>query len=200
MQVPCPEVRERISEIMRGVNPRPRHLKFHKKGERVMAKDIFDDIKQDVKKYASNVAKYAAIETREELAKTAYDAIGKFYEDYEPDFYIRHYYNFSYKSYKKYYKNNHDSVFTGGIILSPDYMDDIYRGSTELVFELVMEKGYHGLNAWNQNDYRPSLPYAITTPTPMEIIEKRQRQIASAPKQILNKAIKRADAESYNVL
>lgn len=165
-----------------------------------MANDIFDELKKDVVKYAANVSRYAAIETREDLARTAYEAVEAFYNDYEPIEYNRHYYNFEKKSFKKYYKNNHDRTFTGGIILSPDYMDDIYRGSTEFIFELVMEEGFHGLDAWNQLDFRPSAPYHITKPSPIEIIEERQRQIASSPEPILHKAIILANAEQYNVL
>ena len=123
-----------------------------------MAKDLFQSIIDDLNTYSQNVAKFAAIEVRDIMADTACDAIEAFYADYEPDLYLRNYYNFRKKSYKKYYHNSHDKIFSGGIILTPENMDELYIHKTvsplaehptwgapaSQVFETVMD-GWHGL-------------------------------------------------------
>ena len=181
--------------------------------------NLFDDIASDVQEYAKNVCKYSAIEVREELYKTANEAIDYFYATYTPGdysfdrnvFLVNHpdepysfievhsvyqrNYNL-YKSFEKYYKNNHDKTFSGGIVLSPELMKDIYRGSRELVFDLAY-RGYHGLDSWNQTDYRPARPYGVTIPSPMEIIERKEDNIYKHPTPYVNKAVKKANKEKY---
>lgn len=129
-----------------------------------MAKNLIDDIIDDLKTYSSNIAKFAAIEVRDTLAKTAYDAIEAFYADYEPEYYYRNYYNFRKNSYQKYYHNSHNKTFSGGIILTPENMDELYihetispfathstwGASAEQVFNTVME-GWHGLPSYKRN-------------------------------------------------
>lgn len=197
---------------MLGSSPNPRD-KLLKKGERIMAvNNVFNDIKKDVAEYTANVSKFAAIETREELFEESRHAIAVFYADYTPGDYHRRFnelgwiqtdvgrtyqrtYNL-YNSYKKYYKNNHDRTFSGGVILSPEYMDDVYRGTPELVFDLAYA-GFHGLNSWEPDSPRPATPYAVTNPSPLEIIEEKQSSIANNPEPILHKAIIKANAQKY---
>jgi len=152
-----------------------------------MANSLIDNIKKDVKEYSKNVCKFASIEVREELAKTAYDTILQFYDDYEPVAYKRHYYNLEEKSFKKFYHNNHNTAFTGGIILSPEWMDDIYRADTELIFNLVYE-GFHGLKSY-VSPFRPAGSWGqIMNPSPMDIIEKKRDEIYKNPTSYINKA------------
>lgn len=163
-----------------------------------MAKDLIDDIIQNIKNYSSNVAKFAAIEVRDELAKTASEAIESFYNDYEPEEYYRNYYNFRKKSYRKYYHDSHGTTFSGGIEFTPEEMDELYihdtRGSfakhatygapAELVFEKVME-GWHGL----------STPYNVTEqmkPSPMEIIMKRYKNLYYNNSRLIGRAEEKA--------
>lgn len=190
-----------------------------------MAKsNIFDDIKADVKQYAMNISKYSAIEVREQLYQATKSAIDKFYADYTPGDYHQRKNDFMaemiengeddgyvfteahcvyqrtynlYNSYKKYYKNNHDRTFSGGVILSPDFMKDTYRGGRELVFDLAYA-GYHGLNSWDFGSPRPASPYAVTSPSPMDMIEKKQNGIANHPEPIIHKAIMRANGDAYS--
>lgn len=186
-----------------------------------MAKDLIDDIMDDLNKYANNVSKFSAIEVREELYKTATQAIEYFYDTYTPgDYHIRQVdfafghnldvyegeistyhrtYNLK-KSYKKYYKDNHGTTFSGGVILSPDYMADIYRGSRELVFDLAYS-GFHGLNSWEYGSPRPATPYGVTIPSPMKMILDKQKYIAKYPVTLyINKGIEKANKQTYKVL
>lgn len=177
-----------------------------------MAKTVIDDIIDDLNEYSRNVAKYAAIEVREELYKTAQQSIEYFYATYTPgDYYrrkaeylitngnneIEEESDFTYvrtynlkRSYKKWYHNNHDKVFTGGVILSPEFMDDIYRGSRELIFDLAYA-GYHGLDSFLQPQ-RPSAPFGVTSPSPMEMIENKANEIIKKPDKYIQKGLTNA--------
>lgn len=192
-----------------------------------MAKNnIFDDIKADVKQYAMNISKYSAIEAREQLYRETKSAIDTFYADYTPGDYhqrkndfmadmvdndevsqyifaesrnvYRRTYNL-YNSYKKYYKNNHDRTFSGGVILSPDFMKDTYRGGRELVFDLAYS-GFHGLNSWEFGSPRPASPYAVTSPSPMDMIEKKQNDMLNHIDQIVSIAVRKSNEEAYKVI
>lgn len=155
-----------------------------------MVKDIFDEIMDDIQEYSKNIAKFTAIEIREELAFTVYDAIEKFYDSYEPEYYRRHYDNFMKKSYKKYYKNNHDTTFTGGVILSPELMDDIYRADKEFVFNLVYA-GYHGLDSWSSAE-EPTSWGERMQPSPLDLIESKYKEILRDPNKYSDAAEKKA--------
>lgn len=188
--------------------------------------DLIDDIKKDLIKYSSNVSRFAAITTREVLYRVTENAIDKFYADYTPGDYHDRKANYAYEnpdyaeeigyifteansvyqrtynlynSYKKYYKNNHDSTFSGGVILSPDYMRNVYRGSRELVFDLAYA-GFHGLNSWEPDSPRPAIPYGVTTPSPMDVINNKADGLANHPNDVLDLAIQRADGEPYAYL
>ena len=185
-----------------------------------MAKDLISDIIDDLNKYGSNISKYSAIAVREELHKTARQAIDYFYDTYTPGDYFRRKADFAYennlafggeanhtyqrtynlyKSFKKYYKDNHGTTFSGGVILSPDYMADIYRGSRELVFDLAYS-GFHGLNSWDQQEYRPATPYGVTTPSPMKMIMDKHDEIQKHPTSYINIGIKEANKQTYQLL
>lgn len=205
------------TEPLRAFNTRgfktPCVFLFLKKGEKIMAKkDVIDDLITDIEHYCSNIAKYAAIEAREDLYKTAQNAIDYFYDEWQPTYYERHYYNLKEKSFKKYYHNNHNKTYSGGIELSYEWMDDIYRADTELIFNLVYA-GYHGLKNVNWRDedgnitsigtpviMHPFTPYHITSPSPMEIIEEKQRKILRNPEHYLRVGMKKAGSETYKVL
>ena len=163
---------------------------------------ILDEIAFEIKDYSKNVSKYSAIAASNELVFASYDAIEKFYDDYEPEYYDRHYTNFLKRSYKKYYHNNRDTVFSGGVELSSDFLKDLYRGSTELVFNLVIMTGAHGLDAWNQQDIRPSNPYKRMSPPPIELITMERDYIYKNPNKCIRAGIKGAafEAKGYRFL
>ena len=162
-------------------------------------RNIIDDFIDDVVEYQNNVGKFAAQEVADKMTQTAYDAITQFYDSWQPEYYQRHYYNFLKKSFKSYYHNDGRGRFTGGVIISPEWMDDIYRASmrndlgTEFVFDLVYE-GHHG---WDTGWRKPTEPVTHgfgprMQPTPLELIERKYRYIESHIDQCVARAEKKA--------
>ena len=165
-----------------------------------MAKDLIDDIIDDLTEYSKNIAKFAAIDVREQLADAAADAIEAFYADYEPDFYYRNYYNFRKKSYKKFYHNSHDKVFSGGIILTPENMDELYLhqaktpfaehnpygASAAQVFETVMQ-GWHGLPSEKWYGLRMKQgPVGYDGIYPYDVIQRKYEELLNDEDVLLN--------------
>lgn len=159
--------------------------------------EIKDDLIRDLKNYSSAVCVSLASKVRDEMYKEAQMAIEEFYNDYDPLYYNRHYYNFRKNSFKKYYKNPHNSIIYGGIELTPSELDDIYRADTDYVFNLVY-LGYHG----NVN----MLPYNIFNipptmePTPLEILLDKRDFLVKHIDNYKKEAINKANNGSYNTL
>lgn len=175
--------------------------------------DLIDDIISDLERYNRNIASFAAVEVREELAKTASQAIEAFYHDdvfhglSGPLFYYRNYYNFRKKSYKKYYKNSHDTKFSGGIILTPENMDELYGAGTkwgadaEFVFETVMQSGWHGLPGEEWHGIRMAQgPKGYKSIYPLDVINEKKQKIERNPSKYINAAIRKAQSLKYRTL
>lgn len=138
--------------------------------------------------YASNVARSVAGQIRDDLFDEAKLAIEAFYNSYSPKYYRRHYYNFYNKSFKKYYSNAHGTIYRGGIELTPENLDSIYRASTDLVFDTVYA-GLHGPAdfgvGWGRthDDLKNFSPMGTGegisggSAVPMEMIEKKRDYI-----------------------
>ena len=99
--------------------------------------------KDELRAYALQVKKDMAQDVKSHMLNAAASAIEAFYDSYIPLYYDRHYWNFRTNSYTGYYKNPHNAVIYGGIELTPDALQDIYRASTDIVFNNVMA-GMHG--------------------------------------------------------
>lgn len=136
-------------------------------------KNQLEDLAKELENYSIEVAKNLAIKSREILYKSADSAIRSFYEHYSPIYYERHTpisYNIR-KSFKKYYKKMHEHHFSGGIEISPDWMDDIYRADKDYIFNLIYA-GYHGnipMIPWEQEGTVPYIP-PVMKPSPLELI------------------------------
>lgn len=126
-----------------------------------LAKMMAEDLERFRETWISEAAKIA----RDELVETTKEAIWRFYKDYTPSDYQRHYYNFLTNSFKPLYKNNHKVTYSGGIWITFDELDQIYRGDAQMIGEQVYA-GEHGhFETLNTN-----LPTPIMSPSPMEII------------------------------
>lgn len=158
---------------------------------------IDNDLIQDLKTYSSSICTALAAQVRDEMYKEAQFAIEEFYNDYDPLYYKRHYYNFRKNSFIKYYKNPHNSIVRGGIELTPYNMDDIYRAEKEYVFNLVY-LGYHG--------HVQSFPHEIfnipprTKPSPYDILLRKRRNLIRNISDYENKAIDKANKKTYKTL
>lgn len=124
------------------------------------------ELAQEIEQYSKDISRELAIKTREELYKAADKAINYFYADYSPIYYRRHLPVTSNikRSFRKYYANPHNTIFSGGIEMSSDWMNDLYRADTDYVATLVYS-GYHG-NVLMLPQVITNVP-PITNPSPM---------------------------------
>lgn len=142
----------------------------------------------DLNKYAKNVAKNMAIAVREDIAKQYISLIDTFYKEYEPNYYLRGY--GLYNSFRKYYKNSHDSIYYGGIEISDIKMKDSdYKANKSTVLASFLS-GYHGL---------VSLNIHFATEPEKDILDYRN-EIYSNILRYNDNAIKKAQMENYKVL
>lgn len=158
------------------------------------------ELSEEIKRYSQEIAKNLAIHTREEFFNEANKAITKFYSHYEPISYRRHQpigANIR-KSFRKYYSNPHNSIYSGGIEISPEWMDDIYRADTDYIFNLIYA-GYHG-SVWTFPFKVSNVP-PVMEPGPLNIIlDKRDSLIKNMPK-IANKiAVETRRSGSYKYI
>lgn len=133
--------------------------------------DVEDEIRQYCKKVLSNVAG----QIRDELTQEAQNAIEDFYNDYNPLYYHRHYWNFYNNSFKKYYSNAHGVIFRGGVELTPQNMSDIYKEKPEWVFDSVYA-GFHGIAGM----FVSPKTFTVTprmNPSPMEMLLAKRDNI-----------------------
>ena len=158
---------------------------------------FLEDLAKDLEAYANNVARFTAQAVADELTKTTYDAIAYFYVSWTPEYYTRHVDNLLFHSYKRFTHNNRNRTFSGGVELSSEFMEDIYNGSPSLIFDIVY-KGYHGLDTFS--DIRPAQPWAITTPSPAQIILAKRDDIYKKPGEYISQGIKKANKQKYLVL
>ena len=159
--------------------------------------NIEKELLNDLKKYASTVCVSLAGQVRDELYETARYAIEEFYNDYNPLYYRRHYYNFMNKSFFKHYKNPHNSIIRGGIELSFEQMDDIYRADKEYVFDLV----YHGFHG-NVEAFPHSISNvpSVMNPSPLDILYDKRNYLVASIDKYSNTAIDKANNKSYTTL
>lgn len=167
---------------------------------------ITDDLIDDLKRYSNEVCKSLAVKTREILYETSQLAIEAFYDDYDPLYYKRHNketgrqpYNFEENSFSKYYKNPHNSIYRGGVLLSYEDMADIYQDSTEEVFDLVYA-GFHGVaSGFVSPKTFHNIP-PVMSPSPLELIKIKQKYIQENIEKYRESAVKNANKLSYKTL
>ena len=149
-----------------------------------------------LEKYSKEVGRITAVDIRDELTETAFNAIVAFYESYTPRSYKRHYYNFLEKSFRKYYSNAHGTIFRGGVELTPQLMDNIYQSSagyspaqvTEQVFDTVYA-GFHGVASTQiYPGEAPRFSPAVMRPSPMELILSKRDEIENNLDKYIQKA------------
>lgn len=159
-----------------------------------ISKDLYNDLKQ----YGKNFCVGMATKVRDNLTLSTAVAIESFYEDYTPLYYKRHYYNFRENSFKKFYENKHGKIIRGGVELSPDAMDNIYKDPKEEVFDMVYA-GYHGV-ASGYNEPYTFTPVPIMRPSPLELIEESRNNIVKNINIFEPYGYYRASLDNYNTL
>lgn len=96
-----------------------------------------------LEKLGQEKAKTLAKEAREKLTNEYIYTISIFYGEYEPQYYKRHPGGGLYKTYKKYYRNPHNTIYYGGVEITPENMYDDYHDQPIEVLNSFLE-GYHG--------------------------------------------------------
>lgn len=113
--------------------------------------DFIDNLKNDLRKYSHTISSSLAHTMQEELEKEYNYIIEEFYDEYTPRFYKRHpmsnYLGESRsglgRTYKRYYKNSHNSIYYGGIEITAENMHMDYHDSPSDVLNSFLN-GYHG--------------------------------------------------------
>lgn len=109
--------------------------------------DFIDTLKSDVKMLSHALSSSLAHKISDEMAEEYQYVIERFYSEYNPEYYVRHSERGMKpglnKTFKKYYKNPHNTIYYGGIEITSDNMYDDYRDSKEKVLNSFLN-GYHG--------------------------------------------------------
>jgi len=161
---------------------------------------FIDEIEKDIKKFAHTFS-YSFANNASKLIQAEYEyVIMKFYREYKPErerdgrFYVRHHergfkdHGLS-RTFKRYYRKPHNTIYYGGIELSIEKMYTDYSDSREDVLNAFLE-GYHGHPS--NGIYSSIEPYYHMT--------KYCDVLYNHPEQLIKTAKKDAKKESYNVL
>ena len=109
--------------------------------------------KEKLKQMAREKAKQLATEARDRMSEEYLYIISNFYSEYEPQYYNRHFNNLYDENsllnsglghtFEKYYKNSHNSSYSGGISISTENMYSDYNAPQIDVLNSFLN-GYHG--------------------------------------------------------
>ena len=109
--------------------------------------DFIDALKNDISMLSHALSSNLAHKISDEMANEYQYVIEKFYNEYDPEYYVRHSERGMspglIKTFKKYYKNPHNTIYYGGIEITTENMYSDYRDSKEKVLSSFLN-GYHG--------------------------------------------------------
>lgn len=109
--------------------------------------DFMDALENDVKMLGHALSSSLAHKISDEMAQEYQYVIDRFYSEYNPEYYKRHSERGMkpglQKTFKKYYKNPHNTIYYGGIEITSDNMYDDYHDSKDDVLGSFLN-GYHG--------------------------------------------------------
>lgn len=109
--------------------------------------DFINALKNDVNMLSHALSSSLADKISDEMAEEYQYVIERFYGEYDPERYVRHSKRGMipglYKTFKKYYKNPHNTIYYGGIEITSENMYNDYRDSKEKVLSSFLN-GYHG--------------------------------------------------------
>ena len=106
--------------------------------------DFMDALKSDMNMLRHALSSNLAHKISDEMAEEYQYVIERFYSEYSPKHYVRHSdrgmtpgLN---KTFKKYYKNPHNTIYYGGIEITSENMYDDYRDSKEKVLSSFLRR------------------------------------------------------------
>lgn len=158
---------------------------------------ILKDLSSDMRLMSHAVSSELAHKISDEMAQEYQYVIDRFYGEYDPEHYVRHAdrgmnpgLN---KTFRKSYKNPHNTIYYGGIEITSDNMYDDYRDPKERVLSSFLA-GYHG---------RPSagiksslLPYKYM----LKFREQLVRKIRSSNSSLFSDAKNKATKLLYKII
>ena len=159
--------------------------------------EIIDNIKKQVSDASVKAGASAAKKIADDLTRYYKEVVMvKFYSDYVPTEYNRTAALLNH-SFRRYYKNPHNTTFTGGIQFIPNYGKSypsmFYNHnkkvmSAEAIFDLAVNKGKHGnmealVGVVTNRSF--TIP-PIMSPSPMELMEKKRDEIARGINDYIN--------------
>ena len=108
---------------------------------------IMSDLESDMRLMSHTISSDLAHQISNKMAEEYQYVIDRFYSEYNPEHYVRHADRGMkpglQKTFRKYYKNPHNTIYYGGIEISSDDMYDDYHDSKEDVLSSFLS-GYHG--------------------------------------------------------
>lgn len=158
---------------------------------------FMDTLGKDLNMLRHSISSSLAHQISDSMANEYQYVIDKFYSEYDPEYYARHSERGMRpglnKTFKRVYKNPHNTIYYGGIEIDSERMYDDYRDSKEDVLNSFLE-GYHG---------RPSagvksslLPYKYMIQFRQDLINKLRR----SDSQLLTDAKNKAKGLPYQLI
>lgn len=109
--------------------------------------DFIDVLESDLKMLSHALSSNLAHKISDEMAQEYQYVIERFYGEYTPKYYKRHSERGMvagmFKTFKKHYKNAHNTIYYGGIEISSEKMYNDYHDSKDEVLGSFLD-GYHG--------------------------------------------------------
>lgn len=142
----------------------------------------WSEIEKQLYKHVRRACSAGAAKVRDELYQEAKTAILEFYAHYEPRYYKRYEWNFKNNSFRKTYSDHSgNSVIYGGIELTPQSLKDLYKDSTQEVFDTVFS-GFHGIAGRYHTPPGISLIPPRMVPSPKQRLLDKQKEIMKKKK------------------
>lgn len=144
-----------------------------------------EQLKQELKKFSSDICSQLAQEASRELTKEAKNAMAAFYMDYDPRKYRRTY-GFYYKSYKKYYNNSRSKYYHGGVRITIPPTSYYRNGRIPVLAKGadftkwdILDMVYNGYHGYAENFGGKVFSPPIMNPSPYDILLKKQKELVN---------------------
>lgn len=166
---------------------------------------IDNAVYSDFRKLSGCIVSSAAKRVADEMEEAAKLAIETFYGSYGPSMYGRRVWNLTSNSHKRYYRN-HGTHASGGVQLTPENMASIYPSvfnTKSMPGDYIFDLAYSGRHG-NTEALRQVIPNAaippVMSPSPMELVEKKQSEIAGKGSSYVDSGFEEAMKQSYAII
>lgn len=158
---------------------------------------FIEALEEDAKKLSHSISSSLAHQISDKMEQEYQYVIERFYSEYQPESYKRHsergYEPGLNKTFKKYYKNPHNTIYYGGIEIADDNMYDDYHDSPSSVLSSFLN-GYHGRASAGIESF--ILPYKHM----LKFRDSLANELKRSDSELLLKAKKHAAGQSYKLI